>query len=178
MWQKEACFDILHVTWCCIRRCKAIRLACRLLGSIGFDFGRLRGIGGNTPLCASTHDCRGRCTGNTGFTSADQWDISHGVCITRHQAWAVFKHIANWIGMRTPITRHMCAEQHVIQVVNTLCDQKLNTFCSKCIAFMRCAFVEHRADGAHYFTDYTAGRPNGCVDLGGCWPIEDPILWE
>jgi len=41
---------------------------------------------------------------------------------------------------------------------------------------MWCALVEHRVDGAHHFTDYTAGRPNGCGDLGGCWPIEDPIL--
>jgi len=41
---------------------------------------------------------------------------------------------------------------------------------------MWCALVGHRLDGARRFTDCTTGRPNGCVDLGRCWPIEDPIL--
>ena len=137
-------------------RCRAICLACRLLGSKGFSFGRLWSIGGNTPLCASTHNCRGRCAWNMAFTSADQWDTGNGVCITGHQVWAVFKHIGNRIGTRTPITCHMCAEQHIIQVVNTLCNQKLNTFCCKCFALMLCALVEHRVDGAHHFTDYVS----------------------
>jgi len=35
-------------------KCRAIRLACRLLGSKGFSFGRLWSIGGNTP-CMLAH---------------------------------------------------------------------------------------------------------------------------
>jgi len=45
-----------------------------------------------------------------------------------------------------------------------------------CFALMWCALVKHRVNGAHHFIENTAGRPDGCVDLGGCWPIEDPIL--
>jgi len=79
----------------------------------------LVGLSGNTPLCARTHNCRGQCAGNLVFASADQWDTSHGVYITRQQVWAVLRHMANRISAWAQITCHMRAEQHVIQVVNS-----------------------------------------------------------